>query len=125
MKIEAMLTRIVKENASDGFISAEAPPSIKVDGQIFPITDRPLSEEEARALVLSTMSEAQQKEFIEVDFSIRGVMPIGAYNGAVMRWKRPNFFRGSTKAITNPFSSDPSIGDSFLSYCYIENRQEE
>ncbi len=60
-----LLDRIVKEGASDGFIAADAPPSIKVDGQIFPVTDRPLPEEEARELVLSTMSDAQQAEFLE------------------------------------------------------------
>ncbi|MDX1735030.1 MAG: PilT/PilU family type 4a pilus ATPase, partial [Halioglobus sp.] len=65
MNIQTLLSRVVKEGASDGFIASEAPPSIKVDGQIFPITDAPLSEEQARELVLSTMSEAQQSEFLE------------------------------------------------------------
>jgi twitching motility protein PilU len=63
MNITDLLQRVVKEGASDGFISADAPPSIKVDGQIYPITERPLSEDEARALVLSTMTPAQQDEF--------------------------------------------------------------
>ena len=63
MNIKDMLNRIVKENASDGFIAADAPPSIKVDGQIFPITDRPLSDADAEAIVLSTMREDQVEEF--------------------------------------------------------------
>jgi twitching motility protein PilU len=63
MKIGDLLERVVKEGASDGFIAAEAPPSIKVDGQIFPISERPLTDDDARALVLSSMSPAQQKEF--------------------------------------------------------------
>ena len=63
MKIEDLLKRIVKEGASDGFIAADAPPSIKVDGQIFPITDRPLSDAEAEAMVLSTMREDQVEDF--------------------------------------------------------------
>jgi len=65
VNVTDLLQRIVKEGASDGFISADAAPSIKVDGQIYPVTDRPLSEEEARELVMSTMSEAQKQEFIE------------------------------------------------------------
>jgi twitching motility protein PilU len=65
MKINDLLERIVKEGASDGFIAADAPPSIKVDGQIFPMSETPLSEDEARELVLSTMSEAQKEEFLE------------------------------------------------------------
>ena len=56
---------MVKEGASDGFISALAPPSIKVDGTIFPITEEPVTPEEARELVFSTMNDKQTKEFIE------------------------------------------------------------
>ncbi len=63
MKIESLLERMVKEGASDGFITADAPPSIKVDGQIYPITERPLTEEESRDIVLSTMRPDQQEVF--------------------------------------------------------------
>lgn len=65
MKIEDLLQRVVKEGASDGFIAAHAAPAIKVDGEIYPISEHVLSEEEAHELVLSTMSEAQQKDFLE------------------------------------------------------------
>jgi twitching motility protein PilU len=65
MDIEQLLQRVVQDKASDGFISAGARPSIKVDGQILPITDAPLTEEEARELVMSTMREDQQKSFLE------------------------------------------------------------
>jgi len=63
MKIEDLLGRMVKEGASDGFITADAPPSIKVDGQIYPISGSPLNEDEARELVLSTMRPDQQENF--------------------------------------------------------------
>ncbi len=63
MNIENLLERMVKEGASDGFITADAPPSIKVDGQIYPISERPLTDEEARVLVLSTMRPDQQEVF--------------------------------------------------------------
>ena len=63
MVIEDLLKRIVKEGASDGFIAAGAPLSIKVDGQIYPISDQPLTEEDTRRLVLSTMRPDQQEEF--------------------------------------------------------------
>jgi len=65
MKIEDMLERIIAEEASDGFISTGAPPSIKVDGTIYPIRDEPLTSEEARELVLSTMDEEAQQFFLE------------------------------------------------------------
>lgn len=65
MKIEDMLERVVNEGASDGFISAGASPSIKVDGTIYPMRDEPVSPEEARELVLSTMNESQRELFIQ------------------------------------------------------------
>jgi len=65
MKIGDLLQRVVKEGASDGFLAADAPPSIKVDGQIFPVSEHPLSEEKVREMVLATMTEAQKKEFLK------------------------------------------------------------
>ena len=65
MKIEELLERVVKEGASDGFIAAQAAPSIKVDGQIYPITEHPLTDEEAEEIVISTMREDQKLEFSE------------------------------------------------------------
>lgn len=64
MHIEELLQRIVKEGASDGFITAGAPPCIKVDGQIYPISDTKLTEEQSREIVLSTMTEKQREEFL-------------------------------------------------------------
>ncbi len=64
MKIEDLLQRIVKEGASDGFISANAAPCIKVDGQIYPISDTKLTDEQTRDIVLSTMTEKQKEEFL-------------------------------------------------------------
>tara|TARA_R110002110_G_scaffold205066_7_gene416960 strand:- start:86421 stop:87566 length:1146 start_codon:yes stop_codon:yes gene_type:complete len=65
MKIEDLLRRIVEEGASDGFVAAQAAPSIKVDGEIHPITDQKLSDKEAKELVLSTMRDDQQKAFLK------------------------------------------------------------
>ena len=63
MDIEDLLVRMVKEGASDGFITAGAPPSIKVDGEIHPIFDAPLTDQETRELVLSTLRKDQQEDF--------------------------------------------------------------
>ncbi|MBK6739829.1 MAG: PilT/PilU family type 4a pilus ATPase [Haliea sp.] len=63
MNIDSLLERMVKEGASDGFITADAPLSIKVDGQIYPISKRPLTEDEARDMVFSTMRQDQQVDF--------------------------------------------------------------
>lgn len=63
MNIDSLLERMVKEGASDGFITVNAPLSIKVDGQIYPISKRALTEDEARDMVFSTMRQDQQVEF--------------------------------------------------------------
>ncbi|MCB1705810.1 MAG: PilT/PilU family type 4a pilus ATPase [Halioglobus sp.] len=63
MNIEGLLQRMVKEGASDGFITAHSPPCIKVDGQIYPISKHKITEEQAREMVLSTMRQDQQIEF--------------------------------------------------------------
>jgi twitching motility protein PilU len=63
MNIDELLQRVVAEGASDGFVSADAPPCIKVDGELMPVSDRVLSDDQARAMVLSAMTEAQREEF--------------------------------------------------------------
>lgn len=64
MLIEELLQRVVKENASDGFVTAGAPPSIKIDGQIYPVSKVKYTGERAREVVLSTMNERQREEFL-------------------------------------------------------------
>jgi len=65
MNIGNLLERVVKEGASDGFITAGAAPAIKVDGQIMPIDDKVLSDDDAHSIVMSTMSDKQKQEFEE------------------------------------------------------------
>ena len=64
MLIEELMAHIVKAEASDGFITARAAPSIKVDGEIHAIGKEGLSDAQARALVLETMSPSQQADFL-------------------------------------------------------------
>jgi twitching motility protein PilU len=60
-------TRLLKvmseRGASDLFVTAGAPPSIKVDGTIKPLTREALKASQARALVYSTMNDKQLAEF--------------------------------------------------------------
>ncbi len=64
MKIDDLLGKIVEAEASDGFITARAAPSIKIDGEIHAMGKGSLSEEQARSLVLETMTPTQQAEFL-------------------------------------------------------------
>lgn len=63
MNIEELLHRIVKEGASDGFLAAGAPASIKVDGEIYPITEESLDGKAVLEMILSTMRPDQQASF--------------------------------------------------------------
>lgn len=65
MDFNALLELMVKHKASDLFITAGVPPSMKVSGRVTPVSQQNLSPEQARAVVTSIMSDAQKKEFEE------------------------------------------------------------
>lgn len=78
LDLDKMLRLMLDKKASDLFITAGLPPSIKIDGVIHPVTKEALSPEKARESVLAAMNEAQRKEFLlkhECNFAIsaRGV----------------------------------------------------
>ncbi len=61
--MQDLLRRVVERAASDLFITAGFPPAVKVDGEIRPQMDRPLSPEQSAVLVRSIMNDRQSKEF--------------------------------------------------------------
>ncbi len=61
--IQDLLRAMVSRKGSDLFITAGFPPAIKVDGQISPATDKPLTVEQAGLLVRAIMNDRQTKEF--------------------------------------------------------------
>lgn len=65
MEIEKLLKYVVENGASDLFISAGIPPSVKLNGKLAPLTKNPLSPEETRQTVLGVMTETQRKDFKE------------------------------------------------------------
>ena len=65
MEFDKLLRLMVEKGASDLFITAGVPPSMKVNGQVVPITKNPLSPEKTRELVLSVMTDKQRLEFNE------------------------------------------------------------
>ncbi|WP_144392332.1 PilT/PilU family type 4a pilus ATPase [Pleionea sediminis] len=73
MDFEALLKLMVQKKASDLFITAGMPPSIKINGKIMPVTQRALNGEKSREVVLSVMNEEQRREFArhhECNFAI-------------------------------------------------------
>jgi len=78
MELDRILKLMAEKKASDLFITAGLPPSMKVDGVIHPITKEAWSPEKAREMVLGAMNESQRKEFMlshECNFAIsaRGI----------------------------------------------------
>ncbi|HEX5961534.1 MAG TPA: PilT/PilU family type 4a pilus ATPase [Rhodanobacteraceae bacterium] len=77
----SFLKLMVHKKASDLFITAGVAPSIKVNGRIVPITQTPLSAQEARDMVLNVMNPQQREEFEkthECQFAI-GVAGVGRF----------------------------------------------
>ncbi len=63
MLVVDLLRIMIRENASDMFVTAGIPPGIKVDGKITPLYDLALTAEQSRDLTYSIMSEEQSREF--------------------------------------------------------------
>jgi len=65
MSMEKFLRVMVEKSASDLFITAGVPASIKVHGRIMPLTKSPLAAEQSRDIVLGLMNQRQRDEFEE------------------------------------------------------------
>lgn len=71
--VHSMLNATLEKKGSDLFITANASPSIKLDGRITPLSDQPLTEDQVRVLVRSIMNDRHLKSFeeeMECNFSI-------------------------------------------------------
>ena len=77
MEILDLLRLMKKKGASDLFVTAGAPPSLKVDGQILPVKTDALSPQMSKDLAFALMNEEQQAKF-EIDRDANfGVTPEG------------------------------------------------
>ena len=68
-----LLRTMLSKDGSDLFITSGAPPSMKVDGKMSPITNQPLSPSHTQVLVRSIMNDKQAAEFeehLECNFAI-------------------------------------------------------
>ena len=65
MDFKALLKLMVHKNASDLFVTTALPPSLKINGRIVPVTQTPLSPEQAKELIFSVMNTKQLKEYQE------------------------------------------------------------
>ncbi len=65
MDIEKLLRLMVEKSASDLFITAGMPPSMKVHGRIHSVTKTPLSSEQTQDIIFDMMTPQQVSEFEE------------------------------------------------------------
>jgi twitching motility protein PilU len=65
MDVNKLLQVMVDKEASDLFLTAGIPPSIKLHGKVVPVTNTPLTPEKTREVVMSLMNEKQKEEFLE------------------------------------------------------------
>ncbi len=75
MEFNDLLTLMNDKKGSDLFITVGVPPSMKINGQIVPVTKSPLSGEIVGQIIHSIMSERQREEFRttnECNFAIMG-----------------------------------------------------
>ena len=66
MEIEPLLKLLLEKKGSDLFITEGKPPCIKVHGVIRPVGKQALNHVQTRAMVLNTMDELQQEEYLRV-----------------------------------------------------------
>jgi twitching motility protein PilU len=65
MEIEKLLKAMIDRSASDLFITADMPPSMKINGQLMPLSSTAISAEMSQKIVLGSMTEIQRQEFTE------------------------------------------------------------
>jgi len=69
---------MINRGASDLHITAGSPPRIRVDGRLVPITDKPLSPAETKALCYSVLTDSQKHRFeekneLDLSFGVKGL----------------------------------------------------
>jgi twitching motility protein PilU len=73
MVFSDLLKLMVHKKASDLFITAGVPPSLKIDGKVTPVTKQSLTPEQSRAFAYGIMTEEQRRQYEahnECNFSI-------------------------------------------------------
>ncbi len=65
--VRSWLHLLHTKEGSDLFVTAEAPPTVKIHGDYHAVEPDPLTDEQARELVLSVMNEHQREEFLRTN----------------------------------------------------------
>ncbi|MDQ7003722.1 MAG: PilT/PilU family type 4a pilus ATPase [Ghiorsea sp.] len=117
ISIKQLLRVMVKQDASDLYITSEMPPSYRINSKVVPLKQPPLTAVQSEQLANSTMSEKQRAEFsenMEMNLAI-------AYEG--MGRFRVNIFRqrGDVGMVIRKITTDvPTIDDLNLPQVFKE-----
>lgn len=65
ISINDLLKTLAERKGSDLFITAGVPPSVKINGQLVPVSNEALPVDVCRELVFSSLNEAQKKELVD------------------------------------------------------------
>ena len=94
-ELSALIDIVVKERGSDLHLSAGAYPTLRVDGILIPLTQKPrLSPEDTRGLLSEILNDEQQKRFEtehEIDFSYQ--------HGAGVRFRGNGYVQQGTVSV--------------------------
>lgn len=100
MDIIALLQKMIKNQASDLFLTVGVPPALKINGEIFAISKQSCEFEATEQVILNLMSDAQRKEFArthECNFAF-GIPNVGRFRISVfMQRSQPGCVISSIK----------------------------
>lgn len=87
MELEAFLKLMVEKSASDIYFTVGAPPQIRVEGETYPVSDKPLKSEDVAAILAHILDEKRYKDFqanLELNMSL-SVPKVGRFRVNVFR----------------------------------------
>jgi len=100
--LTAFMQLLAKHKGSDMFLSAGAPPSLKIEGNTVHVGEQTLTPDQTRAMAYSIMSDKQQKEFeaiMEMNLAV-GLPDVGRFRVNVYRQ------RGNIAIVVRYISTD-------------------
>jgi twitching motility protein PilU len=94
MDINELLVHMITRQASDLYIKTESPPTLRIAGQLAPITDGPLAAEEVEELAAQLMQPRHKMEF-----ELRQQVNLAYYNPTMGRYRVNIYMQRSVPAI--------------------------
>lgn len=89
-----LLSQAVQQGASDLHLASDLPPMVRINGEILPLYEQPITGDDSRRLILDVLSNAQRarlEESLELDFALE-IESLGRFRG------NAHFSRGQLEA---------------------------